>query len=240
MTRKGLTIVSTAGPLYNPRLLVNLSSGATELRLVFQVFFKSIRDDQFSNEVLDQHLKTNLDFFVCPGIPSLPCEVRFKPKKYTRSGHYHFSIMTEVSSSCGINLATIRDQRMIPLYDSCSSCKLLWHDIIVLVKRARQKEPSVKKRHLHPSSKKLLKFLSQVSKKIRFDRARLEQKAMIKSLKHYRKYDVVLNDDQSDELLQLVSQTLENIHYRKFWLKQTLRGVGIYYKRSGKRNRMKD
>ena len=34
---------------------------------------------------------------------------------------------------------------------------------------------------------------------------RLNQKAMMKSLKHYRKYDVTLHDDQSNELLSLVS-----------------------------------
>ena len=33
----------------------------------------------------------------------------------------------------------------------------------------------------------------------------LNQKAMMKSLKHYRKYDVTLHDDQSDELLKVVS-----------------------------------
>jgi len=38
------------------------------------------------------------------------------------------------------------------------------------------------------------------------NKARLERKVMIKSLKHYCKHNVALNDDQNDELLQLVSK----------------------------------
>ena len=38
------------------------------------------------------------------------------------------------------------------------------------------------------------------------NKARLEWKEMIKSLKHYHKHDVVLDDDQNNELLQLVSK----------------------------------
>ena len=74
------------------------------------------------------------------------------------------------------------------------------------MKHARLKGPSVKGNYVNPSSRKSIKLLSPASKKIHMNKARLERKAMIKSLKHYRKHDVVLNDDQNDELLQLVSK----------------------------------
>ena len=74
------------------------------------------------------------------------------------------------------------------------------------MKHARLKGPSVKGNYVNPLSRKSIKLLSPASKKIHMNKARLERKAMIKSLKHYRKHDVVLNDDQNDELLQLVSK----------------------------------
>ena len=54
-----------------------------------------------------------------------------------------------------------------------------------------------------PSSKRPMKYLSPHLMKLRRTMTRLNQKAMMKSLKHYRKYDVTLHDDQSNELLSL-------------------------------------
>ena len=56
-----------------------------------------------------------------------------------------------------------------------------------------------------------MKYLSPYSMKLRRTMTRLNQKAMIKSLKHYRKYDVTLHDDQSKELLRLVSAISDKV-----------------------------
>jgi len=48
--------------------------------------------------------------------------------------------------------------------------------------------------------------MSPYSKKVRIHLTRLNRKAMIKSLKHYRKHDIHLNNDQNTELLKLVTR----------------------------------
>lgn len=48
--------------------------------------------------------------------------------------------------------------------------------------------------------------MSPTSKKVRNHLTRLNWKALMKSLRHYRKHDIYLTDDQNDELLKLVTR----------------------------------
>ena len=183
-----------------------------------------------------QTLKIGSGYVICPGIPNLPSEIGFKPKKYRQ---WSLPFVRHDSIDCQLWHKPSHHKRSKddPMYDSCPPCKLLWHDIGVLLKHAKQIEPLAKSKFQQPSSRKSLKYLSPASKKVRAHLTRLNRKAMMKSLKHYRKYDINLNDDQNAELLKLVSrvsQMLARKNWIKCWLKQMKKGKGSYYAKSGK------
>lgn len=82
--QKEMSMASSAGPIYSPRLLVSSSDGG-EPQLEFHVFFHSICKEAYTPEVADAYLQSMLPgsgYAVCPGIPRYPTGVRFKPKKY--------------------------------------------------------------------------------------------------------------------------------------------------------------
>ena len=82
-------------------------------------------------------------YTVCPGIPSFPAEVRFKPKKYWE---WKLPFVRHDSKGCKFWYVSNHCKRSIedPLYDSCPSCKLLWLDLGTLAKPGRLTSPSIK------------------------------------------------------------------------------------------------
>ena len=83
--QKELSIYPNAGPIYNPRLLVTSAVGLDEYRVELQVFFKSICCEKYDIEAVNPYLQTmkpGSGYIVCPGVPNLPGEICFKPKKY--------------------------------------------------------------------------------------------------------------------------------------------------------------
>ena len=208
VTKKTPVMDPTAGPIYNPRLLITPSLHLTEYYLEFQVFFKRIFHESYTMEAVDkflQTMKTKSGYVICPGIPKLPGEIGYKPKKY-REWSIPFARHDSVDCQLWHKPSHHKRSNDDPLYDSCPPCKLLWHDIGVLVQRAKQRQLATKLKHQRPSSKRPLKYMSPYSKKVRINLTRLNRKAMMKSLKHYRKHDIHLNEDQNAELLKLVSR----------------------------------
>ena len=208
VTKKTPVMDPTAGPIYNPRLLITSSLDLNEHYIDFQVFFKSIFHESYTTEAVDKYLqtmKTESGYVICPGIPNLPNEIGFKPKKYRE---WSIPFVRHDSIDCQLWHKPSHRKRSTddPLYDSCPPCKLLWHDIGVLEQRAKQREPATKRKHQQPLSRKSLKYMSPTSKKVRNHLTRLNRKALMKSLRHYRKHDIYLNDDQNDELLKLVTR----------------------------------
>ena len=201
-----MSTACSAGPVYNPRLLIS-DDGMEKPQLEFQVFFRSICSEPYSSEAAEVHLKSLLPasgYTVCPGIPNFPAEVHFQPKKYRE---WKSPFVHRYSQECKFWHVPSHRKRSPedPLYDSCPSCKLLWHDLDALAKRAHITSPSTRAKWQLPSSRRALKYLSPHSLQLQRKQARLDRKAMMKSLKHYRKYDVTMHDDQNSELLKLVS-----------------------------------
>ena len=125
--QKEPTIYPNAGPIYNPRLLVTLAVGLDEYHVKFQVFFKSICCKKYDTEAVDQHLQTmkpGSGYTVCPGIPNLPGEIRFKPKKY-REWTLPFRRCDSIDCQLWHKPSHPKRSKDDPLYDSCASCKLL-------------------------------------------------------------------------------------------------------------------
>ena len=177
----------SAGAIYNPRL-VSSDDTLDEPQLEFQVFFRSICKEAYTPEVANTYLQSLLPgsgYALCSGIPSFPTEVRFKPKKYrewTSPFVRHNSRTSKLWHVPSHHKRSPND----PLYNSCPSCKLLWHDLGTLAKRARLTSPSTKAKWQQPSSRRALKYLSPHSCRVRLRQARLDRKEMMKSLKHYR------------------------------------------------------
>ena len=127
-----VSTAGSAGLIYNPRLLIS----NCEPQLEFQVFFRSICKEAYTPEVADAHLRSMLPgsgYTVCPGIPSFPTEVYFKPKKYRE---WKSPFVQHDSKGCKLWHAPNHRKRSPedPLYDSCPSCKLLWRDLGTLTK----------------------------------------------------------------------------------------------------------
>jgi len=80
--------------------------------------------------------------------------VKFKPKKYRKWTLPFVRTDSLEWQSLWHKPSHHKRSEDDPLYDSCASCKLLWHNIGVLVKRARVKGPSVKGKYVNQSSRK--------------------------------------------------------------------------------------
>ena len=201
-----MNTICSAGPIYNPRMVISVDDQG-HAQMEFQVFFRTMLKEAYSRQAADPHLESMLresGYSVCPGIPEYPLEVRFKSKNYRK---WQLPFTRHDSRKCKMWHIPQHHKRSPndPLYNWCPSCKLLWHDLCALTRRARKISPT---KHSHwqlPSSKRLMKYLSPHSMKMRRTMTRLNQKAMMKSLKHYRKYDVTLHNDQNNDLLSLVS-----------------------------------
>ena len=198
--QKALSTKSNVGPIYNPRIVI-LYDGATEPKLEFQGFFKAIVKMQAAADQYLSSLLPGSGYTVCSGIPAIPEEVRFSPKKYRA---WTSPFVRHDSHNCKLWMVPTHHRRAPddPLYNSCSSCRLLWHDVGVLVRRSRKISPSNKAKRRLPSSKTKMMYLSPGSFTQRPRNSRVERKAMMKSLKHYQKYDITLHNG---ELLQIVS-----------------------------------
>ncbi|MCG8623782.1 MAG: hypothetical protein MJE68_17545 [Proteobacteria bacterium] len=132
--QKEMSMVSSVGPIHNPHLLVSSSVGG-EPQLEFQVFFLLVCKEAYTSVVADAYLQSMLPgsgYAVCPGFPT---EVSFKPKKYRE---WKLPFVRHDSKSCKLWHHPVHHKRSPedPLYDSCPSCKLLWHDLSTLAKRA--------------------------------------------------------------------------------------------------------
>ena len=85
VTKKEPAINPIAGPISNPRLITASAINQNDIHLDFQVFFKNIYLETHTIEAAEQYLKTleiGSGYVICPGIPNLPSEIGFKPKKY--------------------------------------------------------------------------------------------------------------------------------------------------------------
>ena len=71
-----------------------------------------------------------------------------------------------------------------------------------------------------------MKYLSPHSVKVRHTLTRLNQKAMMKSLEHFKKYDVTLHDDQSNDLLHLAISDIGKDELQKVLKEADKRGRG--------------
>ena len=120
--------------------------GTTEPKLAFQGFFKDIVKMQYTTAATDQYLSSPLPgskYTVCSGIPAIPEEVRFLPKKYQA---WTSPFVHHDSHNCKLWMVPTHHRRAPddPLYDSCAACRLLWHDVCVLVRKYHhQKRPSI-------------------------------------------------------------------------------------------------
>ena len=204
--QKEMNSACSAGPVYNPRLLIS-DVGVDEPHFEFQVFCHVVFTGPYTPVAVHSYLQSMLPgsgYTVCPGIPNLAPEIRFKPKKYRQ---WKLPFVRHDSQGCKLWHVPTHHKRSPddPLYDSCPSCKLLRHDLDTLVKRARRISASTRAKWQLPSSKRALKYFSPHSLRNRQKQSKLDRKAMMKSLKQYRKYDVTLHDDQNSELLKLVS-----------------------------------
>lgn len=103
-----MSIASSAGPIYNPRLPVSNSLDG-EPQLEFQVFFCSICKEASTPEVADAHLRSMLPgsgYTLCPGIPSFCTEVSLTS---IRSGSHRLCAMIVRAVSFGMLQIIARD-----------------------------------------------------------------------------------------------------------------------------------
>lgn len=118
--QKEMNTQCSAGPIYNPHLVIS-DDTLDEPQLEFQVFFRSICKEAYTPEVANTYLQSllpGLGYALCPGIPSFPTEVRFKPKKYRE---WTSPFVRHNSHTCKLWHVPSHHKRSPndPLYNSC-------------------------------------------------------------------------------------------------------------------------
>ena len=88
----------------------------------------------------------------------------------------------------------------------CSGCKKLVHDLERSRKRASSTSPRRKQKRLLPSSHFPKKCLSPASQQKRTSIDKCERKKEKRLLKKYAPHEIMLDDEQHDELLKLVTE----------------------------------
>lgn len=88
----------------------------------------------------------------------------------------------------------------------CSGCKKLVHDLERSRKRASTTSPRRKQKRLLPSSHSPKKYLSPASQQKRTSIDKCERRKEKRLLKKYAPHEIMLDDEQHDELLKLVTE----------------------------------
>lgn len=87
----------------------------------------------------------------------------------------------------------------------CAGCRLLNHDLRVILKQAVEASPKHKEKQTEPSSNIPLKYLSPCSQASRLKKSTTERKRLRKSLfKAESAMDVILLDEQESEMTEVV------------------------------------
>lgn len=112
VTKKTPVMDPTAGPIYNPRLLITSSLDLNKHYIDFQVFFKSIFHGSYTTEAIDKYLQTMKIMLSVLAFPI--CQMKLVLSlRSTENGQYLLYIMTVLIVSYGTNLAIVRDLLMI-------------------------------------------------------------------------------------------------------------------------------
>ena len=94
-----------------------------------------------------------------------------------------------------------------PLFDLCSNCKTLYHDLQAIKKRALASSPFHKEKWTEVSSNRPLKYLSPASQGKKLAKKGKEVKRLQKALSKFddTSFDVELRGDQAEDIQKLVS-----------------------------------
>ena len=154
-------------------------------------------------------------YILCPGICSYEKDfaetVRFKSKNLRI---WHYPTGRYDSDQCYLwhKLSNLETSPTSPLFDLCSNCKTLHHDLSILKKRAAEASPGHKEKWTEPSSTRPLKYLSPSSKSKKLEKKGKEVKKLRKAPQKCdnSQFDIYLSSEQDDELQQLVNAIDKN------------------------------
>ena len=205
---------SSIGPLRPARIVFKPDGKHTFEVLMTVTSSGSWYDSQPPHKEISSMLDTLLEnsgYVLCPGIKSYESKfsdhIRFTPKKlrvWKNPVRYD-------SDECSLwhkpnNLRCSPDD---DLFDVCTSCKTLNHQLNTIKKRAIEASPGHKEKWLDSSSCRPFKYLSPASQTERISRNRTDRKKLRKALMKYEDLDVDVDSEQDTELQQLVT-TIDN------------------------------
>ena len=209
---KATIIGHGVGPIKPARVVFEMCGS-----YAFQVLLKPVKIGEWQRqepgisaelkEMLDSML-ANSEFLLCPGIREYEKTfhvIRFESKNLR---DWKTPFQRHDSSNCSLwhKPSNLKIGVTSPLFNCCSSCKLLYHDLDVIKKRIESASPEHKEKWLDVSSNRPLKYLSPASRITRMTKSSQDRRNLRKSLfKKDHPLDVSLDDEQHDEMSMLVA-----------------------------------
>ena len=201
---------SSIGPVRPARIVFKPDGKHTFEVLMTVTSSGSWYDSQPPHKEISSMLDTLLEnsgHVLCPGIKSYQSNfsdhIRFTPKKlriWKNPVRYD-------SDECSLwhkpnNTRCSLDD---DLFDVCTSCKTLKHQLNAIKKRATEASPGHKEKWVDSSSCRPFKYLSPASQTERISRNRTDRKKLRKALMKYEGLNVNIDSEQDAELQQLVA-----------------------------------